>query len=104
MPQTMKDKILDAAEKRVRGAGFSAMSFRDLASDVGIKSASVHYHFPTKPDLGEALVDRYTSQFKEHLERRWTATLRFTLRRWSWTKPSVFARSWAQKRSGCPRM
>jgi len=55
MPQTMKDKILDAAEKRVRGAGFSAMSFRDLASDVGIKSASVHYHFPTKPDSYVAL-------------------------------------------------
>lgn len=79
MPQTMKDKILDAAEKRVRGAGFSAMSFRDLASDVGIKSASVHYHFPTKPDLGEALVDRYTSQFKEHLEQIDTASLQTAL-------------------------
>jgi TetR/AcrR family transcriptional repressor of nem operon len=79
MPPTMKDKILDAAEKRVRGAGFSAMSFRDLAGDVGIKSASVHYHFPTKPDLGEALVDRYTSQFKDQLDQIDTANLQTAL-------------------------
>lgn len=67
MSQTMKDKILQAAEDRVRGAGFAEMSFRDLAKDVGIKSASVHYHFPTKPDLGEALVQRYAEQFEAHL-------------------------------------
>ena len=33
----------------------------------GIKSASVHYHFSTKPDLGEALVQRYAAQFEAHL-------------------------------------
>lgn len=69
MPLTMKEKILIAAEKRVRSAGFSEMSFRDLANDVGIKSASVHYHFPTKPDLGEALVTRYAEQFKAELDK-----------------------------------
>lgn len=69
MSLTMKEKILIAAEKRVRSAGFSEMSFRDLAGDVGIKSASVHYHFPTKPDLGEALVTRYAEQFKAELDK-----------------------------------
>ena len=69
MPLTMKEKILIAAEKRVRKAGYSEMSFRDLATDVGIKSASVHYHFPTKPDLGEALVRRYAEQFKAELDK-----------------------------------
>lgn len=65
---TMRDSILDAAEVRVRGGGFVAMSFRDLASDVGIKSSSVHYHFATKHELGEALVARYTEQFRTRLE------------------------------------
>ncbi|UWQ79705.1 TetR family transcriptional regulator [Leisingera sp. S132] len=69
MPLTMKEKILIAAEKRVRSAGFSEMSFRDLANDVGIKSASVHYHFPAKHDLGEALVARYAERFKEDLDK-----------------------------------
>jgi len=69
MPLTMKEKILESAEKRVRKAGFADMSFRDLAVDVGIKSASVHYHFPTKHDLAEALVDRYAGHFQEQLDK-----------------------------------
>ncbi|MEP1142406.1 MAG: TetR/AcrR family transcriptional regulator [Henriciella sp.] len=58
---------MKAAEKRVRAAGFTEMSFRDVANDVGIKSASVHYHFPTKADLGEALVEGYASRFEQRL-------------------------------------
>ena len=76
---TMKDKILDAAEKRVRKAGFFETSFRDLAADVGIKSASVHYHFPTKPDLGEALVARYADNFKAQLDKIDTSDMRSAL-------------------------
>lgn len=64
---SMREKILMAAERRVRGGGFAEMSFRDVASDVGIKSASVHYHFPTKRDLGEALVERYAEHFAARL-------------------------------------
>lgn len=64
---SMRDKILESAEKRVRGAGFAAMSFRDIANDIGIKSASVHYHFPAKVDLGEALIDEYTKRFEGRL-------------------------------------
>ena len=65
--RSMIDTILDAAEKRVRRSGYSNMSFRDVAQDVGIKSASVHYHFPKKQDLGVALVDRYMARFETRL-------------------------------------
>ena len=37
------------------------------AEDVGIKSSSVHYHFPTKGDLAEALARRYTKRAAERL-------------------------------------
>lgn len=53
-------EILDVAERHMRRGGFDAVSFRDLAAEVGIKSASVHYHFPQKADLGAAVVRRYT--------------------------------------------
>lgn len=56
-------EILDAAERRIRCGGFDSVSFRDLAADVGIKSASVHYHFPQKANLGEAVVERYGERF-----------------------------------------
>ncbi|MEL7464891.1 MAG: TetR/AcrR family transcriptional regulator [Pseudomonadota bacterium] len=58
----MRDRIMDAAEARMRWAGFNAVSFRDIANEVGVKSASVHYHFPTKEDLGVALVERYAER------------------------------------------
>jgi len=65
VPQSYSGKaaeILDVAEKHMRSGGFDAVSFRDLAAEVGIKSASVHYHFPQKADLGQAVVQRYTDR------------------------------------------
>jgi len=63
------DKLLDAAEVRMRKGGYNAVSFRDLANDTEIKSSSVHYHFPRKEDLGVALVKRYRERFFEALVR-----------------------------------
>jgi TetR/AcrR family transcriptional repressor of nem operon len=64
------EQILEAAERRVRNNGYNAVSFRELAEDVSVKSASVHYHFPTKADLGVALVKRYRERFFEELKAR----------------------------------
>ncbi len=66
---SMRERILSAAEKRVRAVGFHAVSFRDLANDVGVKSSSVHYHFPTKEELGERLVKRYSERFHARLDQ-----------------------------------
>ncbi len=66
-PASMYEGILDAAERRIRKAGYNAVSFRDIAADVGVKSASVHYHFPQKQDLGAALVRRYKDRFVAEL-------------------------------------
>ena len=63
----MKEEILNAAERRARRAGYNGFSFRDLADDVGIKSASVHHHFPTKAALVEALADRYLERTRVEL-------------------------------------
>jgi TetR/AcrR family transcriptional repressor of nem operon len=53
------EKILDSAEERLCRYGYNGVSFRDIAADVGIKSASVHYFFPTKPALAAAVARRY---------------------------------------------
>lgn len=55
-----REAIMTAARPMVQARGYNALSFRDLAAAVGIKSASVHYHFPTKGDLAAALARRYT--------------------------------------------
>ncbi|MFT7573711.1 MAG: TetR/AcrR family transcriptional repressor of nem operon [Alphaproteobacteria bacterium] len=64
------DKVLDAAEGAMRARGYHAVSFRELADDIGIKSSSVHYHFPQKDDLGVALIERYSKRVLAELNRR----------------------------------
>ncbi|SDF88744.1 TetR/AcrR family transcriptional regulator [Terriglobus roseus] len=63
----MRDELLDAAERQIRSSGYDAFSFREIAKEVGIKSSSVHYYFPTKADLGVEVARRYTDRFFESL-------------------------------------
>jgi TetR/AcrR family transcriptional repressor of nem operon len=63
-----REKIMAAARLTVQDRGYSGLSFRDLAKDVGIKSASIHYYFPTKGELGGALAERYRMDFKAYLD------------------------------------
>jgi TetR/AcrR family transcriptional repressor of nem operon len=64
-----KQTILQAARRVVQARGYNALSFRELAKEVGIKSASIHYHFPTKGDLGAALARRYTEDTAAYLDQ-----------------------------------
>ncbi len=48
--------------------GYGGLSFRELAKEVGIKSASIHYYFPTKGDLAAALARQYTEFSRGDLE------------------------------------
>jgi TetR/AcrR family transcriptional repressor of nem operon len=63
----MREAVMAAAKATVQAHGYNALSFRELAKEVGIKSASVHYHFPTKGDLGAALARRYTEDGANYL-------------------------------------
>ncbi|MEX0346458.1 MAG: TetR/AcrR family transcriptional regulator [Rhizobiaceae bacterium] len=67
--QPTRLKILDVAEKLVRTRGFNGFSYADIASEVGIKKASLHHHYPTKMDLGLALVERFSSAVLGYLEQ-----------------------------------
>ncbi len=59
MIENAREAILAAAKRTAQAHGYSGLNFRDLAEAVGIKSASVHYHFPSKADLGAAVARRY---------------------------------------------
>jgi TetR/AcrR family transcriptional repressor of nem operon len=60
--------VLDAAQAMVQQRGYNAFSFHDLAREVGVKTASIHYYFPTKGDLGKALMHRYAEQVGQRLD------------------------------------
>jgi TetR/AcrR family transcriptional repressor of nem operon len=55
--------LLDAAQDLIQRLGANAMSYQHLSEAVGIRKASIHYHFPTKQDLLQALIERYHASF-----------------------------------------
>jgi TetR/AcrR family transcriptional regulator, transcriptional repressor for nem operon len=63
------ERILDIAERLVQTRGFSNFSYADIASELGITTASLHYHFPGKAELGHALITRYAQRFSEALSQ-----------------------------------
>jgi TetR/AcrR family transcriptional repressor of nem operon len=56
-------RILDSAETLVQVRGFNAFSYADIAAELHLSKASLHYHFAGKAELGEALVVRYCDRF-----------------------------------------
>ena len=57
------ERMLDLAERLVQTRGFNGFSYADIASALGVTKASLHYHFPTKADLGRRLIERYSEVF-----------------------------------------
>jgi TetR/AcrR family transcriptional repressor of nem operon len=62
------ERILDAAEVLVQTRGFNGFSYANIASELGITTAGLHYHFRGKAELGEALIARYAERFAVALE------------------------------------
>jgi TetR/AcrR family transcriptional regulator, transcriptional repressor for nem operon len=56
-------RILDSAERLVQIRGFNGFSYADVAAELGVTKASLHYHFAGKTELGQALVERYSERF-----------------------------------------
>jgi TetR/AcrR family transcriptional repressor of nem operon len=61
---TTRERIVNLAQEAIASRGYSAFSFRELAVELGIKSASIHYHFPTKTHLGVEVARTYRSQLQ----------------------------------------
>ncbi|MEM7064679.1 MAG: TetR/AcrR family transcriptional regulator [Cyanobacteria bacterium P01_B01_bin.77] len=59
MENNTAKRILDVAQDMVRNRGYSAFSYADISTQVGIRKASIHYHFPSKDELVTELVKRY---------------------------------------------
>ena len=55
--------ILDSAERFVQRRGFNGFSYADVAAELAVTKASLHYHFAGKAELGEALMTRYSERF-----------------------------------------
>ncbi len=64
-----RKQILDCAETLMLSRGFNAFSYQHISSQLGVKNAAIHYHFPSKTDLGVAVIQRFRRRFARWTER-----------------------------------
>lgn len=57
-----KNAILDAANELFEQKGFDGTSTNDILETVGIARGTLYYHFKSKEDIMDALIERYTEQ------------------------------------------
>ncbi len=67
-PRARKDEILEVATRLFAERGYEGASMNDVAELVGMRKASLFYHFATKDTLYEAVVDRLIASLHEPLQ------------------------------------
>lgn len=59
------EEITRIAQELIQTVGYDGFSYRDVAERVGIRSATIHYYFPTKSDLALAVSSQYRTDFAQ---------------------------------------
>src|SRR5271165_3062887 len=67
-PRSAATAILDVAEQLAQTRGYNGFSYADIAAQLSVTKASLHYHFRSKAELGGALIERYRIAFRAALE------------------------------------
>jgi len=63
-----REQLVSHAQTLIRQRGYNGFSYRDLAEHVGVKTASIHYHFPQKEDLLLEAVTDYTARVTQVMQ------------------------------------
>lgn len=63
-----REQIIELTDELIRDYGYNAISFYHIARKLKIKNASIHYHFPTKTDLGIALLETHIQRLRQLIE------------------------------------
>jgi len=82
--------ILTIADRLLQERGYNGFSYQDIAKELGIRKASLHYHFPGKADLGFAVTDLYAQRIAQTLRTADQQNLG------PWQKLDVFVRPYLQ--------
>jgi len=66
--ETRKDEIIKTAAKLFKEKGYSAVTMRDLASEMGIKAASLYNHINSKQEILKEIIISLAEEFTEGLQ------------------------------------
>ena len=63
-----REKIMELGENLMRTRGYNAFSYQDISSELGVKNAAIHYYFPSKENLGTAIVKNNKLRFEDMVD------------------------------------
>lgn len=66
--ETRKEEIIRTAAKLFKEKGYSAVTMRDLASEMGIKAASLYNHISSKQDILKEIIISLAEAFTEGMK------------------------------------
>lgn len=66
---TTSEQIMHTATVLLQKHGFNAISYNDISKLIGIKTASIHYHYPSKYDLGKSIMEQYRLMHQAALKK-----------------------------------
>ena len=67
--QSRRDQIIETASRLFKEKGFSAVTMRDLAGDLGIKAASLYNHINSKQEILKSIIISLADEFTEGMHR-----------------------------------
>ncbi|WP_375561640.1 TetR/AcrR family transcriptional regulator [Bernardetia sp. OM2101] len=59
-----REKIVYLGEALFQQFGYNGFSYKHISEKLGIKNAAIHYHFPSKEDLGIAIIEHATNRLE----------------------------------------
>src|SRR6059058_5956860 len=65
--RSRRDALVMAAFEQIADRGFEGLRTREVAGQVGVNIATLHYYFPTKEALIRGVVDHAMSRFRSTL-------------------------------------
>jgi AcrR family transcriptional regulator len=69
VPLNARERVLIAAETLFRQRGYNVVTMRDIAEEVGIRQASLYYHFPSKEQLFITVVEQVFERHRNGLQQ-----------------------------------
>jgi AcrR family transcriptional regulator len=62
-PVETKEKILEAADRLIRGRGLARVRTKEIAREAGVAEGTLYVHFPHKEDLFFAVIEKNRPEF-----------------------------------------
>ncbi|MEO6685974.1 MAG: TetR/AcrR family transcriptional regulator [Dyadobacter sp.] len=62
-----KEKIVELATDLILTAGYPSLSYQQISSQLGIKNAAIHYHYPGKEALGAEVLRKEIQRFEDFI-------------------------------------